>query len=96
MQFRILAALIARGLLGSFPPLLISPVGWVERSDTHQCVAQKVMGFASLYPSYGTSLRRGFVGWAKRQRAQHQEARSAIDGGHGAFAPLPTLRRPVI
>jgi hypothetical protein len=27
--------------------------GWVERSDTHQWPAQKVMGFASLYPSYG-------------------------------------------
>jgi len=28
-------------------------VGWVERSDTHQWAAQKVMGFAPLYPSYG-------------------------------------------
>jgi len=35
-----------------FARLEISPVGWVERSDTHQCPAQKVMGFASLYPSY--------------------------------------------
>ena len=35
-----------------FALLEISPVGWVERSDTHQCPAQKVMGFASLYPSY--------------------------------------------
>jgi hypothetical protein len=29
---------------------------------------------------------------AKRQRAHHQEARSMIDGGHIANAPLPTLR----
>ena len=34
-----------------------------------------------------------FVGWAKRQRAHHQDARSMIDGGDGAGAPLPTLRR---
>src|SRR5215470_1750823 len=28
-------------------------VGWVERSETHGLVACVVMGFASLYPSYG-------------------------------------------
>ena len=28
------------------------PVGWVERSDTHRACAAKVMGFATLYPSY--------------------------------------------
>jgi hypothetical protein len=35
-----------------------SPVGWVERSDTHQCwpQVQKVMGFASLYPSDKTRI----------------------------------------
>ena len=38
------------------------------------------------------SLRR--VGKAKR--AHHQAARSMIDGGHGASAPLPTLRTDVI
>src|SRR5262245_61148035 len=27
-------------------------VGWVERSETHHVTARKVMGFASLYPSY--------------------------------------------
>ena len=32
------------------------------------------------------------VGWAKRQRAHHLEARSMTDGGHGANAPLPILR----
>jgi hypothetical protein len=31
------------------------------------------------------------VGWAKRQRAHHQVT-VWIDGGHGANAPLPTLR----
>src|SRR5436309_7030501 len=29
-----------------------SLVGWVERSDTPSMPAQKMMGFASLYPSY--------------------------------------------
>ena len=33
---------------------------------------------------------RSRVGWAKRQRAHHQDARSTIDGGHVARAPLPT------
>jgi hypothetical protein len=28
------------------------PVGWVERSETHQSLRGGVMGFASLYPSY--------------------------------------------
>jgi len=32
------------------------------------------------------------VGWAKRKRAHHHEACSVMDGGHGASAPLPTLR----
>ena len=27
-------------------------VGWVERSETHRRRTQKMMGFASLYPSY--------------------------------------------
>jgi hypothetical protein len=27
-------------------------VGWVERSETHQSFAQKLMGFAARYPSY--------------------------------------------
>ncbi len=34
----------------------------------------------------------GRVGKAKR--AHHQDVRSAMDGGHGASAPLPTLRAP--
>jgi hypothetical protein len=32
-------------------------VGWVERSETHQCWAW-AMGFAALYPSYDSDLRR--------------------------------------
>ena|SRR5215207_6180156 len=28
------------------------PVGWMERSDTHQLRRRTVMGFAALYPSY--------------------------------------------
>ena len=28
-------------------------VGWVERSDTHQCRSLGAMGIASLHPSYG-------------------------------------------
>jgi hypothetical protein len=48
---------VARASRGSGQDLSAScsPVGWVERSDAHQCRAQKVqkmMGFASLYPSY--------------------------------------------
>ena len=31
-----------------------------------------------------------WVGWAKRKRAHHVNANE--DGGHGASAPLPTLR----
>jgi hypothetical protein len=27
-------------------------VGWVERSDTHQCSARWAMGIAALHPSY--------------------------------------------
>ena len=32
------------------------------------------------------------VGWAKAQRAHHFKASLMMDGGHGARAPLPTLR----
>src|SRR5690242_18656234 len=31
-------------------------VGWVERSETHQSLAQGLMGFAALYPSYKLTL----------------------------------------
>ena len=34
----------------------------------------------------------GLVGWAKRKRAHHRAARSLMDGGHVANAPLPTLQ----
>ncbi|MDI4232633.1 hypothetical protein OZ411_07375, partial [Bradyrhizobium sp. Arg237L] len=39
-------------------PLFESDVGWVERSETHhsRSVLAKLMGFASLYPSYGTAV----------------------------------------
>jgi hypothetical protein len=36
-------------------------VGWVERSETHQWRATKLMGFAALYPSYGLLPRPGNV-----------------------------------
>ncbi len=36
-------------------PADASPVGWVERSETHQSIADAMMGFAALYPSYKTS-----------------------------------------
>jgi hypothetical protein len=36
--------------LGAFMKTII--VGWVERSDTHQCTAQGPTGIASLNPSY--------------------------------------------
>jgi hypothetical protein len=37
-------------------PLFESDVGWVERSETHHShgLLPMLMGFASLYPSYGT------------------------------------------
>ena len=34
----------------------------------------------------------GFVGWAKRRRAHHCQQDMRMDVGHGASAPLPTLR----
>ena len=55
-------------------------------------------GYRYAHPGYGAvvipsaSPRRPAVGWAKRQRAHHQETRSMTDGGHVADAPLPTLR----
>jgi len=33
------------------------PVGWVERSETHQSLRGAAMGFASLYPSYAPARR---------------------------------------
>jgi hypothetical protein len=33
----------------------IQPVGWVERSETHQSLGSGTMGFASLNPSYELS-----------------------------------------
>src|SRR5689334_10359574 len=35
---------------------------------------------------------RKLVGWAKRKRA-HLSCTGACEGGHGASAPLPTLRQ---
>ncbi len=34
-------------------------VGWVERSETHQCIVRgdRVMGIAALNPSYGIYQR---------------------------------------
>jgi hypothetical protein len=29
-----------------------APVGWVERSETHQSLRGEMMGIASLHPSY--------------------------------------------
>ena len=37
--------------------ILIHPVGWVERSETHHEPCEKLMGFAALYPSYTLLLR---------------------------------------
>ena len=68
-----------------------------------------VMGPGSRFRLPGTTsgfLDTAFVGWAKRQRppeAQggkakraHQMAHDQPEGGHGANAPLPTLRNPIL
>jgi hypothetical protein len=34
-------------------------VGWVERSETHHVMNAVMMGFASLYPSYGQTIYAG-------------------------------------
>jgi hypothetical protein len=58
-----------------------------ERSEAiHSAVCGDMDCFAAL--AMTATVRR--VG--KAQRAHHQEARSMIDGGHVANAPLPTLR----
>ena len=44
-----------RGCWGS---ALRGCVGWVERSETHHVSAQRLMGFASLYPSYALVEQR--------------------------------------
>jgi hypothetical protein len=42
---------------------------------------REMMGIAAFHPSYALS-----------KSTHHQDMRSAIDGGHGADAPLSTLR----
>jgi len=42
-----------KGWCGVAIPGDANPVGWVERSDTHQRRVCATMSFASLYPSYG-------------------------------------------
>jgi hypothetical protein len=61
----------------------------------------KIRSDLPVVPSRRTRLRlrakqisSQSVGWAKRKRAHHHDACSVMDGGHGANAPLPTLRLP--
>jgi hypothetical protein len=67
------------------------PVIWV-RTKAEYFRFRRLTRFLKIRSDLPVSHYMAAVGWAKRKRAHHQAARSTMDGGHVAYAPLPTLQ----